>query len=93
MGRWAVVKKLLGSARFLEPQGVNCAAALNRVATETARGRSCLFLSVDGVLQGVLPFSDRLRPESAAVVGAYGSAGNQDDRDDDRATIAWSRAP
>jgi heavy metal translocating P-type ATPase len=68
-------KVQLGSVRFLESAGIDCTAAAAQVLAESENGRSSLLLAVNGVLLGLIPFFDRIRIESAAVIRALRERG------------------
>jgi heavy metal translocating P-type ATPase len=68
---------LLGSARFLARQGVDCSAAVAAVENQQKGGQSALLLAIEGTLSGLFPYADVLRPEAAAVVAALRQEGGQ----------------
>ncbi len=68
---------LVGSARWLDENGVATAAAASVTARHRAAGVSSLLVAVDGELQGAIGYADEPRPESAAVVAALKSGGRR----------------
>ena len=58
----------LGSERFLRGSDIRVHHAKQDRAALDERGYSCLYLAVDGRLAALIPYADKIRPESAAVV-------------------------
>jgi len=66
---------LLGAQRLLDREGIDkepCAAAASALA---ARGRTLVYVSVDGSVWGVLGIADPLRPTAAPAIAALRSRG------------------
>ncbi len=58
----------LGSERFLRASDIRVQpAALDRAALDE-RGYSCLYMAIDGRLAALIPYADKIRPESQAVM-------------------------
>jgi Cu+-exporting ATPase len=66
---------LLGAERLLVREKVATEALAQRAASLAERGRTPIYLAVDGVAWGVLGVADPLKPESAAVVAALKAKG------------------
>lgn len=58
----------VGSERFLKQNGIGYAGAQRDLADVSRKGFSPLLVAVDGELIGVIPYADRVRPESADVI-------------------------
>ncbi len=58
----------LGSERFLRGSGIRVEQAVRDRAQLDERGYSCLYMAVDGKLAGLIPYADKIRPESRDVV-------------------------
>jgi heavy metal translocating P-type ATPase len=58
----------LGSERFLRGSEIRVGQALRDRASLDERGYSCLYMAVDGKLAGLIPYADKIRPESPDVV-------------------------
>jgi cation-transporting P-type ATPase C len=58
----------VGSERFMRQSGINVGAAESDRAGLDEQGYSCLYVAVDGGLAGLVPFADRVRPESREVI-------------------------
>jgi heavy metal translocating P-type ATPase len=58
----------VGSERFLRESGIKIACAEKDRATFDEMGCSSLYIAVDGILSGLVPFADKIRPESKAVI-------------------------
>jgi Cu2+-exporting ATPase len=58
----------VGSERFLRQSDIR----INPISTERAafdqRGYSCLYIAIDGVFAGLIPYADQIRPESPSVI-------------------------
>jgi heavy metal translocating P-type ATPase len=58
----------VGNERLMRQSDISIdAAAADRAALDE-RGYSCLYIAVDGALAGLVPYADRVRPESRAVI-------------------------
>ncbi|MCC6609058.1 MAG: copper-translocating P-type ATPase [Burkholderiales bacterium] len=66
---------LLGAARLLAREGAAADALAERAAALAERGRTPIYLAVDGAAWGILGVADPLKPESAAVVAALKAKG------------------
>ncbi len=58
----------LGSERFLRGSEIRVGEAARDRAMLDERGYSCLYMAVDGKLAGLIPYADKIRPESRDVV-------------------------
>jgi heavy metal translocating P-type ATPase len=58
----------VGSERFMRQSGINVGAAESDRAGLDEQGYSCLYVAVDGSLAGLVPFADRVRPESREII-------------------------
>nr|WP_294555994.1 heavy metal translocating P-type ATPase [uncultured Rhodopila sp.] len=58
----------LGSERFLRSSGIRVEQAVRDRAQLDERGYSCLYMAVDGKLAGLIPYADKIRPESRDVI-------------------------
>ena len=58
----------LGSERFLRGSEIRVGEAVRDRAMLDERGYSCLYMAVDGKLAGLIPYADKIRPESRDVV-------------------------
>jgi Cu2+-exporting ATPase len=58
----------VGSERFLQQSGIKVDHAMADRASFDERGCSSLYIAVDGVLSGIVPYADQIRPESKAVI-------------------------
>jgi Cu2+-exporting ATPase len=58
----------LGSERFLRGSNIRVKQAAADRAALAEQGYSCLYMAVDGKLAGLIPYADKIRPESRAVV-------------------------
>jgi P-type E1-E2 ATPase len=65
----------VGSERFLRQSDIRVDRALADRTTFDQRGYSCLYIAVDGVFAGLVPYADQIRPESPAVIKALHSMG------------------
>lgn len=65
----------VGNERFMRQSGINVRAAESDRARLDGQGCSCIYVAVDGTLAGLLPFSDRIRPESRDVIARLHSLG------------------
>ncbi len=66
---------LLGAERLLAREGVAAGPLAERAGELAGRGRTPIYLAVDGTAWGVLGVADPLKPESAAVVAALKAQG------------------
>jgi Cu2+-exporting ATPase len=58
----------VGSERFMRQSDICVRAAGTERAALDHQGYSCLYIAVDGVVAGLVPYADQIRPESAAVI-------------------------
>ena len=58
----------VGNERFMRESDVNVRAAEADRAALDEQGYSCIYIAVDGTLAGLVPFTDRIRPESRQVI-------------------------
>ena len=58
----------VGSERFMRQSGINVGVAESDRAGLDHQGYSCLYVAVDGTLAGLVPFADRVRPESREII-------------------------
>ena len=58
----------VGNERFLRQSQINVECALADRAALDERGYSCIYIAVDGVLAGLVPYADQIRPESRDVI-------------------------
>jgi Cu2+-exporting ATPase len=68
----------LGSERFLRESSIFTGAASRDQKRLNESGCSSLLLAIDGKLVGLIPYSDRVRPESRDVVGILHNKGIKD---------------
>jgi Cu2+-exporting ATPase len=65
----------VGSARFMEKQGIDMGPGRERLAGPEPQVTSSLFIARERELIGLLAYADPLRPEAAAVVDALRARG------------------
>ncbi len=65
----------LGSERFLRGNQIRVQGAASDRAALDDHGYSCLYMAVDGQLAGIIPYADKIRPESRQVVQALHAMG------------------
>jgi len=65
----------VGNERFLRQANINVGCAQTDRAALDEQGYSCIYVAVDGVLAGLVPYSDRIRPESCDVIRCLHQAG------------------
>jgi heavy metal translocating P-type ATPase len=58
----------LGSERFLRGSDISVTQSVRDRAALDEHGYSCLYMAVDGKLAAMIPYADKIRPESQAVV-------------------------
>jgi Cu2+-exporting ATPase len=68
----------LGSERFLRENSIQTQKAWAEQKTLNEGGCSSLLMAVDGHLVGLIPYSDRIRPESHDVIGILNNRGIRD---------------
>jgi heavy metal translocating P-type ATPase len=65
----------VGSERFMRQSGIQVAAAASTRAALDSSGHSCLYIAVDGKLGGLVPYADKIRPESRQVIARLRNMG------------------
>lgn len=68
----------VGSERFLRQSGIAIDQAVSDRARYDEKGCSSLYIAVDGTLSGLVPYADKIRPESKAVVATLHRMGIKD---------------
>jgi Cu2+-exporting ATPase len=68
----------VGSERFLRQSGIKVDHAATDRASFDERGCSSLYIAVDGILAGIVPYADQIRPESKAVISTLRRMGIRD---------------
>jgi Cu2+-exporting ATPase len=58
----------VGNERFMQRSSICVRKAVADRASLDEQGLSCLYIAVDGVLAGIVPYSDEIRPESRSVL-------------------------
>ena len=58
----------VGNERLMRQSGINVGAAETDRAALDSQGYSCIYVAVDGTLAGLVPFTDRIRPESREII-------------------------
>jgi Cu2+-exporting ATPase len=58
----------VGNERFMKQSGINVLQAEIDRANLDEQGYSCIYVSVDGSLAGLIPFTDKIRPESREII-------------------------
>jgi heavy metal translocating P-type ATPase len=58
----------VGSERFMRQSGIDVACAASDRSALDHGGLSCLYVAVDGKLGGLVPYADKIRPESRQVI-------------------------
>ena len=58
----------VGSERFMRQSDINVRMAEADRAALDLQGCSCLYVAVDGALAGLVPYTDKIRPESREVI-------------------------
>ena len=66
---------LLGAKRLLERDDVDAGTLTDKAGVLSSRGKTPVYLAVDGEAWGLLGIADALKPESAAVVAALRAMG------------------
>ena len=66
---------LLGAQRLLDRDRVDAGELVDKAAALSSRGKTPVYLAVDGKAWGVLGIADALKPESTAVVAALRAMG------------------
>jgi heavy metal translocating P-type ATPase len=65
----------VGSERFMRSSEIKVSHASRDRADLDERGYSCLYVAVDGMLAGLIPYADQIRPESETVIQRLHSMG------------------
>lgn len=68
----------IGSERFLRGSQIRVTQAEGDRASLDEKGYSCLYMAVDGKLAGLIPYADKIRPESRDVIQALHALGIRD---------------
>jgi Cu2+-exporting ATPase len=68
----------IGSERFLRGSQIRVTQAEGDRASLEEKGYSCLYMAVDGKLAGLIPYADKIRPESRDVIQALHALGIRD---------------
>jgi Cu2+-exporting ATPase len=58
----------VGNERFMRQSEINVRVAESDRAALDEQGYSCIYVAIDGTLAGLVPFTDKIRPESREVV-------------------------
>jgi len=58
----------VGNERFMRQSDISVRAAATDRSAFDSQGCSCIYIAVDGTLAGLVPYTDKIRPESRAVV-------------------------
>jgi len=58
----------VGNERFMRQSDINVRAAETDRSALDQQGHSCIYVAVDGALVGLVPYSDKIRQESRAVI-------------------------
>ncbi len=58
----------VGSERFMRQSGIDVACAASDRSALDHGGLSCLYVAIDGKLGGLVPYADKIRPESRQVI-------------------------
>ena len=59
---------LFGNARLMQNNNVDITALENKVLALSVQGRTCMFLSADGKLQGIIAVSDPVKKDSVEAI-------------------------
>jgi Cu2+-exporting ATPase len=65
----------VGNERFMRQSDINVGVAQSDRAALDEQGYSCIYVSVDGKLAGLIPYTDQIRPESREVITRLHEAG------------------
>jgi len=65
----------VGNQRFMRESNIRLDPSAGDRASLDERGYSCLYVAVDGVLAGLVPYADKIRPESKQVIDALHKLG------------------
>jgi Cu2+-exporting ATPase len=58
----------VGNQRFMRESNIRLDSSVTDRVSLDERGYSCLYVTIDGVLAGLVPFADKIRPESKQVI-------------------------
>ncbi len=58
----------VGNERFMRQSDIKVAAAETDRAVLDEQGYSCIYVAIDGTLAGLVPFTDKIRPESREII-------------------------
>ncbi len=65
----------VGNQRFMRESNIRLDPSAGDRLSLDERGYSCLYVAVDGVLAGLVPYADKIRPESKQVIEALHKLG------------------
>ncbi len=65
----------VGNERLMRQSGINVGTAESDRVKLDEQGYSCIYVAVDGTLAGLIPFTDKIRPESREVIQRLHAAG------------------
>jgi len=68
----------VGNERFMRESNICVDKTITDRTALHERGYSCLYISVDGVVAGMAPYSDKIRPESRSVLARLRQLGVRD---------------
>lgn len=68
----------VGSERFLRQSGIKIDQATGDRSAFDEKGCSSLYIAVDGTLSGIIPYADKIRPESKEVIATLHRMGIKD---------------
>jgi heavy metal translocating P-type ATPase len=58
----------VGNERFMQKCDIDVRAAAADRAAHDGHGHSCIYIALDGTLAGLVPYADKIRPESREVI-------------------------
>ena len=65
----------VGNERFMRQADINVADFRSDRANLDEQGYSCIYVAVDGGLAGLIPYTDKIRPESREIIRQLHAAG------------------
>jgi heavy metal translocating P-type ATPase len=65
----------VGNERFMRQSDIQVGEAQSDRAAFDEQGCSCIYVAVDGTLAGLVPYTDRIRPESRDVIARLHASG------------------
>ena len=76
--RWNDKEILVGKEEFLNKKGISCSADLGpAVSAQAERGRTAIFIAIDGKPVGLIAISDQIRPETSQAIALLKEMGIQ----------------